>query len=114
MEDNSPLKDLWEDLDIAASVCNLLNKKHTRGIRWWRRLGNSLDVEKDTLDMFSNEREIIRPTQALINRLGAARPYLIMANLIWALDKIGRSDVLEMIKGFFPGEETKCYKVNAC
>lgn len=114
MKDNSRLKDLWEDLDIAARVCNLLNKKHTKGIHWWRRFGNKLDVEKDELDMFSNERKIRRPTQALINRLGVARPHLIMADLILALDKIGRSDVLEMVKGFFPGEETKCYKVNAC
>jgi len=104
VEDNSPLKDLWEDLEIAASVFNLLNKKHTTGrIRCWRRLGNKLDVKKDTLDTFSNEGDMISPTECLINHLSATRPSLTMADLIWALEKIGRTDALSIIEDYFPG-----------
>lgn len=102
VEDNSPLKDLWEDLEIAARVWNLLNKKHTSRIRCWRFLGNKLGVKKDTLDTFSNEGEMISPTEALINHLGAARPSLIMAHLIWALERIERTDLLPVVEPFFP------------
>lgn len=104
MKDNTPLKDLWEDLDIAARVCNLLNKKHTSRIRRWRHLGNKLGVKKEILDMFSKEGEMISPTEALINHLGGARPSLTMAHLICALDRIGRDDVIGMVEVFFPGE----------
>lgn len=104
MKDNTPLKDLWEDLDIATRVCNLLNKKHTSGKRYWRHLGNKLGVKKETLDTFSNEGEVISPTEALINHLSGARPSLKMADLIWALDRIERNDVINMVEVFFPGE----------
>lgn len=103
MKDNSPLKDLWEDLEIAARVCNLLNKKHTSRIRCWRHLGNKLDVKKDTLDTFSNEGEMISPTEVLIHHLGATRPTLIMAHLIWALERIERIDALSVVEVYFPG-----------
>lgn len=102
MKDNSPLKDLWEDLEIAARVCNLLNKKHTSRIRCWRHLGNKLGVRKDTLDTFSNEGEMISPTEVLIRHLGAARPSLLMADLIWALERIGRTDTFSVVEVYFP------------
>ena len=105
MKDNSPLKDLWEDLEIAERVFNLLHKKHTTGrIRRWRYLGNKLGVKKDTLDTFSNEREMISPTEVLIHHLGATRPSLMMANLIWALERIGRTDAFSVIEAYFPGK----------
>lgn len=104
MKDNSPLKDLWEDLEIAARVCNLLNKKHASRMRCWRLLGNKLDVEKNTLDTFSNEGEMVSPTEVLIHHLGATRPSLTMADLIWALERIGRlTDVFSVVEGYFPG-----------
>ena len=105
VKDNSRLTDLWEDLEIAARVCNLLNKKHTKGIRWWRLLGNKLGVKKDTLDVFTNEGEMISPTEVLINHLGVKSPSLIMADLIWALERIGRltDDDLSVVEAFFPG-----------
>lgn len=100
---NSPLEDLWEELEIAASVCNLLNKKHTSRMRCWRLLGNKLDVTKDVLDRFSKEGEMISPTEVLIHRLDATRPSLIMAHLIWALEVIGRSDAVSVVEVCFPG-----------
>ncbi|XP_020610251.1 uncharacterized protein LOC110048813 isoform X2 [Orbicella faveolata] len=103
VKDNSPLKALWEDLEIAARVCNLLNKKHTSRIRCWRHLGNKLGVRKDTLDTFSNEGEMISPTEVLIRHLGAARPSLVMADLIWALERIGRTDTFSVVEVYFPG-----------
>ena len=104
MKDNSPLKDLWEDLEIAERVFNILNKKHTTGrIRRWRHLGNKLGVKKDTLDTFSNEREMISPTEVLIHHLGSTRPGLTMADLIWALEKIGVTDAFSVIENSFPG-----------
>ncbi|XP_020610252.1 uncharacterized protein LOC110048814 [Orbicella faveolata] len=102
VKDNSPLKALWEDLEIAARVCNLLNKKHTSRIRCWRHLGNKLGVRKDTLDTFSNEGEMISPTEVLIRHLGAARPSLVMADLIWALERIGRTDTFSVVEVYFP------------
>ena len=104
VNDSSPLKDLWEDLMIAARVCNLLNKKHNSMERRWRFLGNELGVKKDVLDQFSKEEEMnISPTAVLIHHLGATRPSLTMANLIWALDKIGRDDALSVVEHYFPG-----------
>lgn len=102
VKDNTPLKDLGEDLDIEARVWNLLNKKHTCRIRRWRRLGNKLGVKKEILDMFSKEGEMISPTEVLINYLGGAKPRLTMADLICALDRIGRKDVIGMVEVFFP------------
>jgi len=103
VKDNSPLEDLWEDLEIAARVCNLLNKRHTSRTRCWRHLGNKLDVKKGTLDTFSKEGEMISPTEVLIHYLAATRPSLIMADLIWALERIGRTDTFSVVEVYFPG-----------
>ena len=82
---------------------NLLNKKHTSRIRRWRYLGSKLGVTKPVLDTFSKEEgEIISPTEILINHLGAARPKLTMADLIWGLETIGRSDVHSVLEDYFP------------
>ena len=73
-------------------------------IRGWRRLGHELKMKKDVLDTFSpNEDEVISPTEALLNHLGGSQVCLTMRDLIWALDSIGRSDALFVIKNYIPG-----------
>lgn len=106
VSDSSLLKDFWDlDLEALASVCNLLNKKHTSGrIRCWRFLGYKLGVKKDILDDLAEEAEIISPTEVLIRHLGGAKPKLTMADLIWALETIGRwNDVRFVVEHYFAG-----------
>ncbi|KAL9989496.1 hypothetical protein ACROYT_G004055 [Oculina patagonica] len=103
VRDSYLLKDFWDlDLDTETSVCNLLNKKHTCRTRCWRFLGYKLGVKTDVLDDFTKEPDIISPTEVLIRHLGGARPKLTMADLIWALETIGRwNDVRFVVDVYF-------------
>lgn len=102
VSDNSLLQDIWDlDLETEESVCNMLNKKHNL-TRRWRFLGYKLGVKKDVLDNFTEEPDIISPTEVLIRHLGGARPKLTMADLIWGLETIGRwNDVCFVVEVYF-------------
>ena len=67
-------------------------------------MGNKLEIKKAVLDTFSpHEREIISPTHALINHLGASKTFLTMRDLILALHSIGRQDALSVMTNYFEG-----------
>lgn len=103
--DNNLLEEFFDkDLDAVMELCSVLNQRHSRLKRRWRRLGNKLGIKKIVLDRFSpHEREIISPTHALINYLGASKDFLTMQDLILALHSIGRHDALHVVTNYFPG-----------
>ena len=93
-----------QDLDAVMELCNVLNQRYNSLQRCWRRLGNKLKIKKTVLDTFSpHEREIISPTHALINYLGASKAFLTMQDLIFALHSLGRLDALGVVTNYFPG-----------
>ena len=103
--DNNLLEEFFDkDLHAVMELCSVLNQRHGRLIRRWRHLGNKLGIKKIVLDTFSpHEREIISPTHALINYLGASKAFLTMQDLIFALHSIGRLDALGVVTNYFPG-----------
>ena len=103
--DNNLLEEFFDkDLHAVMELCSVLNQRHGILIRRWRHLGNKLGIKKIVLDTFSrHEREIISPTHALINYLGASKAFLTMQDLIFALHSIGRLDALGVVTNYFPG-----------
>lgn len=83
-------------------MCNRLNQLHKRE-RGWKRLGLKLKIENHVLESISvNEDKDISYTKALFNHLSGYRVDLTKADLILALDSIGRKDTLSLIKDYIP------------
>ena len=101
------ISDLMEDFDVMDEICDMLNRKpRTNKVSGWRRLAESFSFHKDVLDDLSPQQEdLISPTEALIRHLGSWKPYLTIADLIWAIHQIHRDDALTVMNGYLPGRK---------
>ena len=104
--EGSLIKDLMADLDVMDNVCDLLNQKQrTNKVKGWRHLGTKFGMKKEILDDLSPiEEDLVCPTEALIANLGASKPWLTIADFIWAIHKIDRKDALDVLKVYLPGK----------
>lgn len=99
VKEDSFIKELIADIDVMDEVCELLNKKQrTTKVPGLKRLGHRLKIEKEILDdLLPTQEETVSPTEALVRHLGGRKPYLTLAEFIWALHAIERSDALDTL-----------------
>lgn len=93
------------------NVCELLNKRQrTTKVLGLKHLGNRLGIEKETLDdLLPTQEETVSPTEALIRHLGGRKPWLTLADFIWALHSIDRNDVLVVLDVYMSGTAVGVY-----
>lgn len=99
------MKDMMGDLNLMDEVCDMLNRKpRTNKVLGWRHLADRFGMDKDILDDLEPPQEDLEcPTEALVRHLGSWKPYLKIADFIWALHKIARDDVFIVLDVYLPG-----------
>ena len=93
------------DLHVMDNVCALLNEKQrTSKVLGWKYLGDSFGIRKEILDdLTPTQEELEGPTEVLIRYLGASKPFLNIADFIWALHVIERDDIFSLLHDYLPG-----------
>lgn len=102
--ESSMIKELNEDINVMDEVCDMLNtKKRAKKVKGLRHLGNKLNIKKEILDdILPAQEEREGPTEALLQHLRGAKPWLKLADLVWALHKINRPDALNVLDPYLP------------
>jgi len=105
VKEGSLIKDLMGDLNIMDDVCDLLNQKpRTNKVLGWKHLGDRFGIKKEILDDLSPiQEELECPTEVLIRYLGGWKPFLTIADFIWAVHMIDRDDALTVLDVYLPG-----------
>ena len=93
------------DLNVMDEVCDMLNRKsRTKMVLGWRHLADSIGMDKNILDDLAPPQEDLEcPTEALVRHLGSSKPWLQIADFIWALHKINRDDAFIVMDVYLPG-----------
>lgn len=62
-----------------------------------------MNIKKEILDdILPAQEEREGPTEALLQHLRGAKPWLKLADLVWALHKINRPDALNVLDPYLP------------
>ena len=100
--EDSTITSLLEDLDLLDNVAILLDKE-TPGMKNWRHFAQKFDISRKECDGLK-PKGIPSPTKKLMEYIVQVNPDLTLKQLIQALNKMERRDVVNALTKFFGGK----------
>ena len=89
--------------ELLERMADNLNRKEVPGVKNWTSLAYQLKVPADLRREFDEARQKRKsPTKEVMEWVAAKYPNIALSDIVKALDKIQRNDVIQIISSQFP------------
>lgn len=83
--------------ELLRKISNDLNRK-VHGVGDWKTVASKLKIPHEVYSQFVSRAEKRSPTTEVLERVVSERPRIAILEIVQALAKIDRNDVIEVIK----------------
>ena len=100
--------------DLLRMVANILDTEKVPWEKKWLQLAYYLQIPSHVYQRFETREQRKSPTVEVIRWLVVHSPGITLIDIVKALEKIQRNDVIQIITQHFPGTVSKYFIKQSC